>query len=319
MSAPSPLQSARALARAAGLPDAAVLTPLTGGVSAQTWSARLPDEPAPRAVIKRTQQFAPRALAEAAALSAAHAVPGLPRLLHVDATPPVSGLVMSWIGDAPLGLDAWLAGATSEAARQVAHDLGARLAQLHEVVITADSGVKRADDPMPWGYRQQHQLERAVRRARKRIDHPHVVTLLDRALAHVTAQLPVLVGDARPMRLIHRDLRPANALVHTRGADADRLAGIIDLERACAGDPAWDLVKLRWWLITPYPALAEPLRAGYTTARPWPDPARVDLYEIIEAASLLATFHGAHASYPALALDALRRAGLAEGIDQAPY
>lgn len=214
---------------------------------------------------------------------------------------------MSWLGDAPVGLDVWLQDASPQAAAQAARALGEHLARLHGVVVRPGSDVKRADDPMAWGPRQLHQLRRVVRRAQKRVDDPEALTLLERAVAHVTEALPRIVGESRPMRLIHRDMRPANALVHTRGAHADALAGLIDLERACAGDPAWDLVKLQWWLLDPHPALAAPLQAGYETIRPWPDPARARLYTIIEAASMLATFHGAHQDYPALAISALRQ------------
>ena len=85
-------------------------------------------------------------------------------------------------------------------------------------------------------------------------------------------------------------MRPANVI-----AGDDAFVGGVDFERAAAGPPAWEWVKLGWWLTDLHPDLAAPLLEGYG---PLPDPDLIHALTIYEAASLLATFSGKHPVYP---------------------
>jgi aminoglycoside phosphotransferase (APT) family kinase protein len=281
------LERARAMARAAGL-DPAALAAAPGGHSASLFRV-LDHDGHPTAAVKLLARGAARARAEAAALRASAHLP-TPDLLHADFTAPAA-LVLSWLHPRAQPADAWLPDASPGARARFARDLGAALRDLHATAVTT-TDVKLSDDPLPLHERLLAQLDRAASRLARRADTAQLTRDLDLvrlAQSTLPADLERALAGA-PRRLIHRDLRPANLIV---GDDA--FVGLVDLERAAAGPPAWDAVKLTWWLTDLHPDLHDPLWAAYGDP---PPPARVHPLMLFEAATLLAVFAGKHEVYP---------------------
>lgn len=108
---------------------------------------------------------------------------------------------------------------------------------------------------------------------------PELRDAVDDHVARAAAPDPVL---------LHRDYRPANLLFRDAA-----VAGVVDWERALAGDPLYDLVKAEmnfvWW----FPAGERRRRwdaflRGYREARPLPAaPEREDLYRFLHAIEVL--------------------------------
>lgn len=88
--------------------------------------------------------------------------------------------------------------------------------------------------------------------------------------------------------LLHRDFRPANLLFRD-GA----VAGVVDWERAVAGDPLYDLVKAEMNFAAQFPAAERERRwdaflRGYRGVRPVPEaPDRTDLYRFLHVLEIL--------------------------------
>lgn len=249
-------------------------------------------------MLKRARHNPTRIMAEAAALRllARRAVPHTPRPLLVDTSHPVRAMLLSWLGHRPTPLDAALAeGEVPDASFMT---LGHHIARLHQIEVPPGA-IKLSDDPTPWPDRMRLQAQRAVDSFHSRMtpDDPDDMRDSERlrdSIEAIAARLHTLDLPDRPDHLIHRDLRPANILL---GTDRE-FSGIVDFERAACGDPAWDIVKLRWWLIDLHPRAAAPLWRGYRQVRPPPDPARVELYTLHEALGLLTYFAGRHPIYP---------------------
>ncbi len=294
------LRRARAVVGAAGL-DPAAIKPASSGHSASLF--RVLDDGHPVAAVKLLARGAARARAEAAALRAASHL-AAPDLLHADFTPPAA-LVVSWLHPRAQAADAWLPNASPEARARFARDLGAALRDLHATTVTT-TDVKLSDDPLPLHERLLAQLDRAVAKLARRADATLTRDLELARLAQTTliADLERALKGA-PRRLIHRDLRPANCVV---GDGA--FVGLVDFERAAVGPPAWDTVKLTWWLTDLHPDLHEPLWGAYGER---PPAERVDALMRFEAATLLAIFAGRHEVYPGEArrqLEALCSGGM---------
>lgn len=296
-----------ALATLAGYPDAPLSLVAHSG-SADLWRPCLPDGSLAPVVIKCPRGLSTKIRAEADALAALNelAHPGVPALIAADRD--AGGLVMSWLHPACTTLDQWLATQPDPAdVARVARQLGAWCASLHALHI-APGPIKLSADPLPWADRlivmAQDAIDALTKRARR---DPALQPALARCIHErdlLRAALNAAISDPhdplgpRPARMLHRDLRPPNILVAPGAGGQLDLCGVVDWERAGAGDPAWDLVKLGWWCFEPHPALEAPFWQGYTALSPAPSAARIDLYRRFEALGLLATFAGKHPDYP---------------------
>ncbi len=278
----------------------------SGGVSAQV-EALYGDVSAPPAVAcKRPLGASTRVIAEAAVLRwmARAGVARVPRCLFVRERGPDAALLMTWCLGAPL--DAWMPHASPDAQARLARDLGDWLGRAHSCEVASDSGVKLAADPVAWGERLQRQLGRAMRqwdrRASAQAEAAYGALVRARAV-----ELAAMLGQperwpVRPRALVHRDLRPANVLV----CEGGQLGAVIDFERACAGDPAWDFVKLGWWVWARWPQLERPMLAAYAAHRAPPEPHEVRLYALFEALTMLGYFIDRREDYPAQAWAVLK-------------
>ena len=269
-----------------------VAHPVGGGHSSTLVRLDLPGGE-PVAVVKLCDGVATKVLAESAALEllAAQGFAAAPRVWGSGTGTKAAGLVLSWLG----GRGARTLDAARDAidAATVGAALGQWLARLHEVRVPVGA-VRFSDDPLPWGRRVQHQAEQARRRLLRRSDlAPEVVALSVVALDSVVADAEVWLTEPRPGRLIHRDLRGANIVLDGDGG----FAGVVDFERAGAGDPAWDFAKLRWWVLDAHPGLEAPLTAAYRAVRPVPCEERRRLYRRFEAATMVAWFGAGHPVY----------------------
>lgn len=153
-----------------------------------------------------------------------------------------------------------------------ARDLGRMVARLHRLDV--GPAMKRSTDPMAIGDRVLHTATR---------DSARRTGSLDEALHWLTENRP---GRLRDDRFIHRDLRPENVIADGRGLPI----GLVDFERACVGDPAWDWVKLGWWCVGPQ--TWDAFRAGYATIVPPPEESTVRWFAMAEAIGLSARFEG---------------------------
>jgi aminoglycoside/choline kinase family phosphotransferase len=290
------------IAAALGYPDASLYLVAQSG-SADLWrlTPQGHDAPAP-VVLKCPRGLSTKIRAEADALAflnAAH-MPNVPTLLHTDRD--AGGLALSWLHPACVTLDTWLATQPADAdIARVASQLGAWCARLHSLDVPPGP-VKLSADPLPWPERLITQARDAVHSLRKRARrNPALQPQLarcERELHTLTADIHAADLPARPGMMMHRDLRPPNILVAHDLQGAAQLCGVVDFERAGAGDPAWDVAKLDWWCFEPYPSLQKPFWNSYQATLPRPSNARVTLYKRFEALGLLATFAGKHPSYP---------------------
>lgn len=286
--------------RAHGVPDAVALRELEGGFSAQLWTVHVAQVSHPVAVVKTTPANSTRLVAEGAALKfLAHpGSPGqVPRVLGEWGSGRERALVLEWLAiDARSFEEASRGGQDlSEAARS----FGVWLARLHSLPVEPGHGVKLSEDPVPWVDRARAQVDRAVSRWGKRRGHesrPSTRALVERARALFMASL--CEYEMGPRRMVHRDLRAANLLTDASGA----FVGVVDFERSAATDPAWDMVKLAWWLFDEWPELREPVREGYESVASWPDHDAIELFGLLEALTLWCVFDGKHPIYPGEAL-----------------
>ena len=258
----------------------------------------------PCVALKRVQGRSTKLVAEAQALSFLNHrdFPHVPTLLAQAR----DHLVVSWLGQDTLTLDAWYPTATAPERAALGRALGQWIAGLHCLHVPP-CGVKLSDDPMPWHAR----LSKHIGRARGRVQRAHVRGLLNQEEAQVALDAAQRLErwasaarwPTRPRAMIHRDLRPPNIL-----ADATTRAfvGVVDFERAAAGDPAWDFAKLHWWCLMPYPDLREPFERAYGALKGLPDANDVAHYKAFEALGMVAYFAGRAQDYPAFALVQLR-------------
>ena len=275
--------SAHDLARLAGVPDDHTLRPHPGGHSARLYTVHADTSSPPHAVLKLPQGKSTKALPEAAALRALANDPHTPNLLHTSHDPP--GLAMTWLHPKAR---AW---EPTPEDPDIARALGSWLRDLHKL-RPPPGDIKLSDDPLPLPERLLTQLTSAHKRASRRAARepwPEAdadLARIARAHDHLTAHPP----SPSPRALIHRDLRPANICVTDAG-----FAGVVDFERAACAPPAWDFVKLRWWLLDLHPTLEAPFHEGYGSPPPEDD---IRAFALFEAATMLAYFAGQHDVYP---------------------
>jgi aminoglycoside phosphotransferase (APT) family kinase protein len=168
--------------------------------------------------------------------------------------------------------------------------LGRIIASLHGLRVDAASQMKRSTDPL----RLADRVLRTGRRDAARLRGPS-----SEALGWLEEHRP---GELEERRFLHRDLRSANLIV---GPGRDDVLGLVDFERACAGDPAWDWVKLQWWCLDEIDA-DDPrglFVRGYQEIAAAPDPDRVRWFAMAEAIGLAVHFDG---NYRAQALHQIR-------------
>jgi aminoglycoside phosphotransferase (APT) family kinase protein len=299
-------EAAVALARSAGWRDAS-LRPLHEGLSADLWTIHSRGSASPAAVVKLHRGFRTGVIAEAAALRHARrcGLCGVPEVLAQSER----GLVLRWLHPRARRLDRLL-DESPGAHEPIGAQLGRWLAALHATHVPPGE-VKYSTDPLAFSERLQAQFARLVERATKRRRRGEFVDedleLLERSRARFVAHADRLASlDPRPGWMMHRDLRAENMVGVPESEERARLAGVVDFERAGAGDPAWDFVKLKWWLFDRYPELEAPVRTAYRENHIAPDPERVCMYAALEAAGLLAYFAGRHAHYPQRARRQLR-------------
>lgn len=267
----------------ADVPGDHTLRPHSGGHSAQLYTVHTDPSQPPYAVLKLPQGKSTKALPEAAALRALAHDPHTPDLLHTHHDPPA--LLLSWLHP---GAGAWDP-APEDA--PIARALGTWLRHLHDL-RPPPGDLKLSDDPMPLPERLLAQLTHARKRARRRARRdpwPQAeadLARLDRAHTSLSEHPPT----PTPRALIHRDLRPANVCVTSEG-----FVGVVDFERAACAPPAWDFVKLRWWLLDLHPTLQAPFHEGYGPSPPEDD---IRAFALFEAATMLAYFAGRHDVYP---------------------
>ena len=285
--------------------EALQIVALKGDHSAQVW--RVERDGQAIAAIKRAHHNPNKVRAEAAALRAAIPTLGatIPHVLAVDVRHEVRAMALSWI---PPGQT--LQTHRERASAQTIEALGRWVATCHEIVIARPGDVKLSGDPMPRSQRLVTQASREIATWRRRADPKNQAYQRDsETLASALAWLEGAIAQHTPeidapARLIHRDLRAANVIVD----EAGNFEGVVDFERACCGDPAWDLVKLRWWLLGAGPAWwGEVLWRGYGGVRALPDARHVAIYEVVEAIGQLCYFWGRHGVYPQQMRDQLSR------------
>ena len=254
------------------------------------------DEPV--AILKSNLDDPSKLLPEAHALTTLHA-------LGIDHAPRLLGkreghLVLSFIPHTEAALTP-----------SVAASLGQWLATAHAMTPPASCQMKLLHDPLPLPSRLVKTLDRALRRARKKslARSPDRLELVQRAAARIEhlLSLPSILEHLAQKRIVHRDLNRANLLVTRQGGDRDRAKiALIDFERAAATAPAWDFVKLRWWLFDmkeESSALLSSFIDAYTDGLDLPPTPAVELFYLFEAATLLCYFGEAHHyTAPALAM-----------------
>lgn len=172
-------------------------------------------------------------------------------------------------------------------------NFGAILARLHSVGTRA-SALKYSSDPLELGARLVKGLEAQV----KRVEDSDLRSLADSALSVLARNG---AGLENPHLFTHRDLRLENILVT---ADSE-VAAILDFESAASADPAWDFVKLHWWVL-PTPRESAFCR-GYETIGPVPEHERIRLFALHESASMLSYFEHRNDAYIQLAAATIRR------------
>lgn len=290
--------------RTHGVPEATLLRELDEGFTANLWTVHVDPACGPVAVVKAVPANSTRLVAEAAALKylARGGSPGrVPKVLGAWGSGSERALVLEWLArDARSFEEALVGGQDLSGA---AREFGGWLARLHGVHVEPGHGVKLSEDPVPWVERAQKQVERAVSRWTKRRGGDAEVStraLVERARERFASALGGYV--ARPSRMVHRDLRAANLITDAGGG----FVGVVDFERSAATDPAWDMVKLEWWLFDAWPELRGPAREGYEEVAAWPEDDAIELFGLLEALTLFCVFDGKHPIYPVEAIEQMR-------------
>lgn len=289
------------------------LKPLPGGFSAHLLHVHTPHSDS-HAVLKRAATSRARILAERAALLHLSALRDIhahiPRVLASDDAHCARAMLLSWVGEQRSTRTLEEALSAGEPADSALKALGAFLARMHQVGVPADSGVKSSDDPLSLPERLLAMATGSVQALERRSAREgsggglEELDLLKRACEALSQRLVEHALPERPARMVHRDLRPANILVHHHPV---RFAGVVDFERAAATHPAWDFVKLEWWLFERWPHTRAQLLAGYTGVRPLPDPQHITTFALHESLTMLAYFCGRHKGYVEQARERLRR------------
>lgn len=268
----------------------------------------------PVAVVKRIKSHEHRTtklIAEAAALDhlRRHALHAIPTVLHLTPRGPNAHLILSWLHPHATPLDQWWPTATTSQRHHIAEQFGRWLAQLHHIDVSAGP-VKLSDDPLQWHERLTKHLKQAQKRLRHH--HPRIdkmglpspkLTLAFRRTFDLLEQAHT-IWPTRPRQMMHRDLRPANIIVNARD---NTFVGVVDFERAGAGDAAWDFVKIKWWCDAQLPDFQAAMRIGYQHRRQLPAAQRIEFYSAFEALTMLGYFLNRHDTYPAQAIDALQK------------
>ena len=268
----------------------------------------------PVAVVKRIKPNEGRTtklVAEAAALHHLNqrGLPSIPTILHLTPNGPNAHLILSWLHPTATPLDHWWPTANTSQRKIIARQFGQWLAQLHNIDVPAGP-VKLSDDPLPWHQRLNKHLKQAHKRLKPHKQQLEQMglpsSMLSKAFRRAFDQLdqPHAIWPNRPRQMMHRDLRPANIIVNRRD---HTLAGVVDFERAGAGDAAWDFVKIRWWCDTQLQGFQTPMRLGYQKHRRLPAQYLIEFYSAFEALTMLGYFLKRHDTYPAQAITAIKQ------------
>jgi aminoglycoside phosphotransferase (APT) family kinase protein len=174
--------------------------------------------------------------------------------------------------------------------------LGRAVATLHELVVDEGSQMKRSTDPLDLG-------DRVICTATSDLAHAGIdaTDSVASAVAWLRERRPANLIDGR---FVHRDLRAANVRVID-----DEVSGLLDFDRACAGDPAWDWVKVRWWSLgtAKRPDALEEFSRGYAEIGTIPDAGKVRWFAMAEAVGLATRFTGNYRSQARRQIAALLR------------
>lgn len=258
-------------------------------------------------MVKRSPERSTKLLAEAAALEHLHdaQLQNIPTILHRNTTGPNAHLILSWLTPHAITLESWWQGATIAQRHNAAHHIGRWFAALHQVYVEPGP-VKLSDDPLPWHERLLKHIQRAQRKLLKR---RHLLssididgTTLEASIEKAQHFLHSTPWNTRPRQMMHRDIRPPNIIMDSQH---NTFAGVVDFERAGAGDPAWDFVKLHWWCADVLNGFLAPFEAGYTTIAPLPNPTLIAFYKAFEAITMMGYFLNRHDAYPQHAARAL--------------
>ena len=171
------------------------------------------------------------------------------------------------------------------------------LASLHALRPTTNSEnsekpqLKLLDDPLPLHQRLSKILAKTTRRARSK----HTLSTTQYTLVELATQRfqslltqPHVQHELAIKPIAHRDINPHNILLdpHTH-----HLCGVIDFERAAATSPAWDFVKLKWWLLDQLPSShTTAFLEAYTQNLSTPHIQAIELFTLFEAITLLCVF-----------------------------
>jgi aminoglycoside phosphotransferase (APT) family kinase protein len=177
----------------------------------------------------------------------------------------------------------------------LAEQAGSLLAQIHDITFARFGPlmfeVDRAQpNPTHWceyveSYCQRHAQPALTAGVISAAQHDHIT--------HLLRQMRPSFDRLRYGHLIHGDYHPENLLVAE-----GRISGVLDLEWAISGDPAWDFVLLDEWEVTAPGSSAAFLR-GYTTVRPLDKDhtRRLQMYALLRSLAHLLDAHqrGDHA------------------------
>lgn len=267
----------------ANFPHTRTLTPLADARSNQTFAV-LDAHHTPIAALKLSLDNPTKLTPEHHALMLLEAHPATPNVLaHAP-----GALLLSWIPGASCEPRTTLKDFSEHTATQLA----TLLATLHTTTPPAHTQLKLLHDPMPLHDRLARIAQKSARRAKKRLNEADC-TRLELALDALDTQLSRAHTSLTRKRLIHRDLNPENLIVSPHGD----LLGLVDFERAAAAPPAWDFVKLRWWIFAHLPDTHwSAFTKAYEAQAPTPHPELCTLFELFESLTMLAYF--AHSPQP---------------------
>lgn len=186
----------------------------------------------------------------------------VPEIVAVDADGVVLGapcVVQRWVE----GRDAAeaLAAADPAAVAVFASSLGAEVARLHAIEGGAFEAAEPAGRGVPaWEEFVGHRVTQL------RALHARLPTVPDALAEAACARCIRLLADlpaAFAPAFAHRDLHLPNVVCAEDGS----VAAFLDFEHARFTDPAWDFVKLEFYVFADHPAAAGPLTSAYLAAR----------------------------------------------------
>lgn len=258
---------AERVARAVGLEHAPTRVSLIGeGVKAHVLRLEFDAvQPLALKLYKRTDA-AGRELAAYAELG--DRVPAAPRVIAADKSAefaPHGYLLMTLARGLPMNRE--LAGMAREDLLGLYEEIGALLARFHELAQPCFAVVPGERDGVA-GNRQWFAAEtaRAVAAFRARGGRERLAVAIEEWFAGNSAG----IDECAQACFCHGDLHPANLLVE-RLEGRPRLAGVLDFETACAGDPAMDIVHTIQQSPAPLEQARAALLAGYGDPPPWLD------------------------------------------------